>query len=119
MNNQLGEGAIAGDAVWDPQGCFRVRLGPLKLVQFLAFLPDGQAIQELRDLVRFYVGTVLEFDFQFVLKAGEVPWSRLGDESPAGPRLGWCSWLKTGEFEMDATEAVFSPSAKEEVHARQ
>jgi type VI secretion system protein ImpH len=105
--NQLGEGAIAGDAVWDSQARFRVRLGPLKLVTFLAFLPDGRAVEELRDLVKFYVGPVLQFDLQLVLKAEEVPWSRLGDESPAGPRIGWCGWLKTGEFARDANEAVF------------
>jgi type VI secretion system protein ImpH len=108
LNNQLGKGAIAGDAVWDPQARFRVRLGPLKLVKFLAFLPDGRAVQELQDLIRFYVGPVLQFDVQLVLKADEVPWSRLGDESAAGPRLGWCGWLKTGEFAQDAGDAVFA-----------
>jgi type VI secretion system protein ImpH len=106
--NQLGDGAVAGDAIWDPQGRFRIRLGPLKLVTFLAFLPDGRAVEVLRDLVRFYVGPVLQFDLQLVLKAQEVPWSRLGDESPAGPRIGWCSWLKTEEFTWDAGDPVFA-----------
>jgi type VI secretion system protein ImpH len=72
----------------------------------LAFLPESRAVRELRDLVRFCVGPVMQFDVQLVLKAEEVPWSRLGDESPAGPRLGWCAWLKTGEFEHDASDAV-------------
>ncbi len=107
MNNQLGEGAIAGDAVWDPQARFRVRLGPLNLVRFLAFMPEGQAVRELQDLIRFYVGSVLQFDLQLVLKADEVPWCRLGDESAAGPRLGWSGWLKTGEFSEDAGDAMF------------
>jgi type VI secretion system protein ImpH len=106
LNNQLGEGAIAGDAVWDPQARFRVRLGPLKLVTFLVFLPDSRAIKELCDLVRFYVGPVMQFDVQLILKADEVPWSRLGDETLAGPRLGWCGWLKIGEFAQDAADAV-------------
>jgi type VI secretion system protein ImpH len=107
LSNQLGEGAIAGDAVWDPQACFRVRLGPLRLVKYLAFLPDSKAVKELGDLVRFHVGPVLQFDVQLVLKADEVPWSRLGDESPAGPRLGWCGWLKTGELAQDTSDMVF------------
>jgi len=107
-NNQLGEGALAGDAVWDPQARFRVRLGPLSLVDFLSFLPDGQAIEELRDLLRFYVGPVLQFEIQLILRASEVPWSRLGDETPAGPRLGWFGWVKTGEFSEDAADAVFA-----------
>jgi type VI secretion system protein ImpH len=107
LRNQLGEGAIAGDAVWDPQSRFRVRLGPLRLITFLAFLPDGHATEELRDLVSFYIGTVLQFDLQLVLMAEEVPWSRLGDESAAGPRIGWCCWLKTEEFANDTGDAVF------------
>lgn len=108
LNNQLGGGAIAGDAVWDPQARFRVKLGPLPLAMFLAFLPDGRAIEELRDLVRFYAGPVMQFDLQLILKAEEVPYSRLGDESSAGPRLGWCGWAKTAEFERDAGDAVFN-----------
>ncbi|HEY1755879.1 MAG TPA: type VI secretion system baseplate subunit TssG [Bryobacteraceae bacterium] len=107
LKNRLGEGALAGDAVWDQQARFRIRLGPLKLVEFLAFLPDGDAIGELQDLVRFYVGPVLRFDVQLVLKADEVPFSQLGDESRAGPRLGWCGWAKTEEFQNDAGDAVF------------
>jgi len=106
LSNQLDGGAIAGDAVWDPQARFRVRLGPLTLDRFLAFLPDGQAVTELRDLVRFYVGPVLQFDMQLVLKAEEVPWCRLGDEGPGGPLLGWCGWLKTEEFVHDAGDVV-------------
>ncbi len=107
LNNQLGEGAIAGDAVWDPQARFRVRLGPLKLVKFLSFFPDSRAVRELRDLIRFYVGSVMQFDVQLILKADEVPWCRLGDESPAGPKLGWCGWLKTGEFADSARDGIF------------
>jgi type VI secretion system protein ImpH len=107
MSNQLGKGAIAGDAVWDPQARFRVRLGPLTLARFLAFLPDGDAVKELLDLVRFYVGPILQFDLLLVLKAEEVPFCGLGDESPEGPRLGWCGWLKTEKFEEDAGDAAF------------
>jgi len=71
-------------------------------------LPDGNAIREFQALVRFYVGQILQFDLQLILKADEVPWCALGDESPAGPRLGWCGWLKTEEFTTDAWDAVFA-----------
>jgi type VI secretion system protein ImpH len=110
LSNELGQGAIAGDAVWDPQASFRVRLGPLPLTRFLSFLPGAKAVNELQDLARFYVGPILQFDLQLVLKAPEVPWCRLGDESPAGPRLGWCGWLKTEGFSKDAGDAVFTMS---------
>lgn len=108
LRNGLGAGAIAGDAVWDPQARFRIRLGPLRLAQFAAFLPDGDAIEKLRDLVRFYVGPILQFEVQLLLAAEEVPWSCPGDETAAGPRLGWCGWLKTEPFRNHADDAVFS-----------
>jgi len=110
LSNELGQSAIAGDAVWDPQAGFRVRLGPLPLTRFVSFLPESKAVSELYDLVRFYVGPILQFDLQLVLRAHDVPWCRLGDETPAGPRLGWCGWLKTEVFEQDADDAVFALS---------
>lgn len=108
LSNELGRGAIAGDAVWDQQAGFRVKLGPLPLKRFLSFLPGSKAVAELNDLVRFYVGPILQFDLQLVLRAHEVPWCRLGDQSPSGPRLGWCGWLKTEVFSEDADDAVFA-----------
>lgn len=117
MSSRLGQGATAGDAIWDPQARFRVRLGPLTLAEFLAFLPGTEASAELRDLVRFYIGPVLQFDLQLVLNAEEVPWCRLGDEGPVEPELagrlqrqaqpGLCGWLKTSEFNDNAADAVF------------
>ena len=106
--NELGDGAITGDAVWDPHARFRVRLGPLALHRFLEFLPDGSAVSELVDLVRLIVGEVLQFEWQPVLDAEEVPWCRLGDESESGPRVGLCAWLKAEEFSYHATDAVFA-----------
>jgi type VI secretion system protein ImpH len=111
IRNELGNGAIAGDSVWDPQAGFRVRLGPLPLARFLAFLPGKEAACELIDLVRLFVGDVPAFAWQVVLRAAEVPWCRLGDDSAAGPRLGWCAWLKTEEFCVNPDDAVFAEAA--------
>jgi type VI secretion system protein ImpH len=108
VRNQLGVGAVAGDAVWDPQARFSIELGPLGLSGFLSFLPGERAARELVELTRFFTGEVLQFDWQPLLRAAEVPWCCLGDEGPAGPRLGWCAWLKTEEFERDAADAVFA-----------
>src|SRR5260370_26172510 len=41
--NQLGEGAFLGEQVWNQQGRFRIRVGPVGLNRFLDFLPDWRA----------------------------------------------------------------------------
>ena len=119
LNNCLGLGAIAGDMIWDPQGRFRVQLGPLKLDQFAAFLPGQEATTKLHDLVRFYVGPVLDFEIQLILQANDevdqagktlsqgVPWPVLGGDSEVALRLGWSAWLKTEPFEQPARDALF------------
>ncbi len=105
--NQLGEGSFLGDEVWNQQGRFRVRVGPLGLDRFLEFLPDGRAMAKLVELTRYLVGQATAFDVQVFLRAGEVPYCRLDDEDPDAPRLGWIGWLKTSEFVTDADDAVF------------
>jgi type VI secretion system protein ImpH len=115
LNNCLGLGAIAGDMIWDPQGRFRVQLGPLKLDEFAAFLPGREATDKLHDLVRFYVGPVLDFEVQLIIQANEevdeVPWPILGGDSEVAPRLGWSAWLKTVPFVQPAGDPLF-PSCK-------
>lgn len=106
--NQLGEGSFLGDEVWNQQGRFRVRVGPLGLERFLEFLPDGRAMARLVELTRYLVGQATAFDVQVFLRAAEVPYCRLDDEGADAPRLGWMGWLKTGEFAADADDAVFA-----------
>lgn len=97
-------GAVLGARVWDQESGFELRLGPLHLHQFLAFLPIGRAFGALVDLVRFYAGTELDFTVRLQIRAGEVPPCRLG----WGPRLGWSSWLKTDYFAADDSQVVVS-----------
>jgi len=108
VHNQLGFGAIAGDAVWNQQALFRVRVGPVGLARFIDFLPGGKSFEEIVDLTRYFTGDSLESELQVILAASEVPPCRLTDETPDAPRLGWMGWLKTDEFQEDATDAVFA-----------
>ncbi|HZF13138.1 MAG TPA: type VI secretion system baseplate subunit TssG [Thermoanaerobaculia bacterium] len=94
--------AVLGGRIWDQESGFELRLGPLHLHQFLAFLPIGRAFGALVDLVRFYAGNDLDFTVRLTLRAGEVPPCRLG----WGPRLGWSSWLKTQHFEKDDSQVA-------------
>ena len=106
-NNTLGLNAVAGGRVWDQQAEFVVRVGPLTHSEFSQFLPLSQAFQQLVGLVRFYAGQEFDFDVQLILRAAEVPGCRLGATGEFAPRLGWSTWLKTGEFAHDAADAVF------------
>jgi type VI secretion system protein ImpH len=106
--NQLGEGAFLGEQVWNQQGRFRIRVGPLALDRFVDFLPDGSAMVKLVEWTRYLAGQAMAFDVQLFLRAGDVPYCRLNDEGIDAPRLGEMAWLKTREFLTDAGDAVFT-----------
>lgn len=101
----IGCGAVLGARVWDQQGRFEVRVGPLNLGQFLDFLPIGRGYKSLVQLIRYYAGDEHDFDVRLTLKAAEAPPCRLG----AGPRLGWSSWLRTKPFEGDDSQVRLRP----------
>ncbi|MDQ3907631.1 MAG: type VI secretion system baseplate subunit TssG [Acidobacteriota bacterium] len=107
-NSELGYGTIAGSRVWDAQSKFRVRFGPLALKEFTALLPTGRNYQPAVRLAGFVASAELDFDFQLVLNADEVPECRLGAESPARPMLGWTTWLKTRPFAHDDSQVVLA-----------
>jgi len=106
--NQLGEGAFLGEQVWNQQGRFRIRVGPLGPERFLDFLPDGSAMPKLVQFTRYLTGQAMAFEVQLFLRAGEVPYCRLDDEGADAPRLGEMAWLKTREFLSDAGDTVFA-----------
>jgi len=87
----LGSGAVLGGRVWDQAAGFELTLGPLRLGQFLDFLPIGRGFRSLVQLMRFTVGDGLDFSVRLALASAEVPPCRLG----CGPRLGWSAWLTT------------------------
>jgi len=114
-NDRLGADAIVGERVWDRQGQFRVRVGPLAYDRFVEFLPDRAPIAGrkasflMAHLVRLYVGPDLDFDVQLILGAAEVPECRLdgGDGyGDVGPRLGWNTWLRSLPRDGDAEDVV-------------
>jgi type VI secretion system protein ImpH len=106
-NNVLGLNAVAGSRVWDQQAKFTLRLGPLTHPEFCQFLPDREVFRQLVGITRFYAGQEFDFDVRLILRAAEVPGCRLGETGASAPRLGWSTWLKTGEFAHDAEDAVF------------
>lgn len=105
-NQRLGAGAVVGTRIWDQQGAFAVRLGPLTQNEFRDFLPNGTGYRPLCELTRFYAGPEFELGFQLTLKATEVPQSWLGHAV-----LGWTSWLKTRPFPHDDSQVRLRSSS--------
>ncbi len=101
----LGATTLVGARFWDCQLNFRIRLGPMSLVDYERLLPSGDAFKKLKAWVLNYCGEHFFWDAQFVLRAGEVPQVSLGS---AG-RLGWTTWLKSQPFTRDAEDLVLNP----------
>jgi len=76
------------------------------LEQYRDFLPDGSAYAPLRALVRFFAGNELDFEVQLVLRKEETPSCELGQEGPAGPRLGWLTWAKTAAMAKNPDDSI-------------
>jgi type VI secretion system protein ImpH len=106
-SEQLGWGAVAGDAVWDPQARVRLRLGPLTRRQYDEFLPNGRAFEPLQTLTRFFSGDQLDFEVQLQLARDEVPACTLGADGPGSP-LGWCTWMRSQAFARDPDDTILT-----------
>jgi len=103
----LGSGAVLGSRVWDRQSKFRIRLGPLTLLQYESFLPGGSHLRKLVDWVRLYLCFELDWDVRLLLKRNEVPRLTLG----GGRRLGWTTWLGSRPSATDADELCIDAEA--------
>jgi type VI secretion system protein ImpH len=104
---RLGRNTVVGSRVFEVQGRFRVRLGPLSFNEFRQFLPIGEKYRQLAHFVRLYVGATFDFDVQPVLKGEETPWCQLGANGAQAPRLGWNTWLRNREFTQPVDDAIF------------
>lgn len=93
VHAQLGQSAMLGRRVWDYQSCVKIQLGPLNLAQYRRFLPGEPDHQQLRSLVRFYLGVECDVAFELILAADQIPAPRLGTQT-GNVQLGWLGWLK-------------------------
>jgi type VI secretion system protein ImpH len=94
-NGQLCMNAVCGSYAWENQTKFRVNLGSMGYNHFVRFLPTGDMLCPIFSLIRYMVGIEYEFEIRLFLKREEVPLCTLGMETPASPRLGWSTWVKT------------------------
>ncbi len=106
-NRALGRNVVVGQRVWSVENRFRIRLGPLGYGQFRRFMPTGDALVPICQMIRSYVGPEFDFDIQPVLKAAETPRARLGGRRDDGSFLGWNAWVQSRLRTRDACEAIF------------
>ena len=60
--------------------------------------PDGQPLEQLRALVRQYVGFEFAWDLRLILKRDDVPsWTLAAGRDPRIGRLGRTAWLQGGD----------------------
>ena len=97
---RLGRNMVLGLRRFERGHRFRLWLGPMDLARFQALLPNGPALKLLRALVRLAAGPELDWDARLVLEHKEVPAASLDGCT----RLGWTSWLATGQRAHDADD---------------
>jgi type VI secretion system protein ImpH len=93
-------GAVVGKRVWDCQGKFRIRLGPMSYEDYQRFLPVTRTARRLEAWIRNYVGDEFAWEAQVILRRDEVPPVRLG----GGAALGWTTWSYSGSAEEDRAD---------------
>jgi type VI secretion system protein ImpH len=106
VNNQVRRNLIVGSRVWDEQGKFRVRVGPLTYERYTEFLPGRPAFRSLVKVARLYIGPEYAFDVQLVLRKEDVPLCRLGADA-ARPQLRRTSWLMSRPASHDVDNMIF------------
>jgi type VI secretion system protein ImpH len=103
---RLGEECFLGEQVDDRMGKFGIRIGPLKADRFQRLLPGGKECERLAFLTKFYVIDRLEYDVELTLAEREAQGVCLG--RPAWSRLGWDTWIFSGD-DLGEVTVRFSP----------
>ena len=102
--SQLGVNTVLGSRIFDVQGAFRVRLGPLDYSEFADLLPGSPLMRQVADLTRLYVGPSLAFDIQLSIRREAVPQCRFDRKNP--PLLGLNSWLFASRRALDPADVI-------------
>ena len=107
LGTQSGGAIVLGSHVYDPQGAFRIHMGPMTYDQFVRFVPGSPSERRLRAWIRMYLGEEFHWEAHITLKASEVPRTSLQRtrvDGVVGSRLGWTSWLITRPQTSDRSD---------------
>ena len=101
----LGLNTLLGTKVWQAQQRFRIVIGPLDLADYRRMLPGGESLERLKAVVRNYLGEVLEWELQLILREAQIPRPRLDGNT----QLGWTSWLNKAPLGRDGDDLHLHP----------
>jgi type VI secretion system protein ImpH len=105
---RLGIGATLGRMTWQRQSRFEIALGPLRLADFVSFLPGARGLDQLKALVRLFTNEEWYWHVRLLLEAEEIPAMRLGHSG----WLGWTTWLGSrAEVARDSVIEGSEPTA--------
>ena len=105
-NSELGRTVVAGSSVFVSQSKFRVRLGPLRLAQFVSFLPVGPALDALHRSHEVPRRPRVRLRHPARPPEGGRPPCSLDSKSALPPMLGWTTWVTSETPRKDADEVV-------------
>jgi len=89
--HELGREVVLGRRAYDRAGSFEIRVGPVSRRAYERFLPGGDLVAILHQIVSLFARDPLGYRVMVELAEGEAPNLRLA--SSGGNRLGRDSWL--------------------------
>jgi len=104
---EIGGSATIGERIYDRSSKFRVRLGPMSFDQYLALLPGGEDVRDLKALIRLGAPDHLEYDVQLQVPSGRLPETQLGT---SGVQLGFTTSAGEPEEDVFSRVVVYSRS---------
>lgn len=89
-NARLGQDCTIGDRIFDRSCTFTVSLGPLGLKAFLSFLPNGERMPEMDEIVDLFNNDSFDYYGELWLRQEEIPELKLSSPTAL---LGWTTWV--------------------------
>lgn len=92
QNAQLGRSVVFGRKGWFAQSKIRIHIGPLNRKQLHSFAPNTRTLRTLNQMVRFYLGPEVDYDFVIEVDRKDLPEHTVLTKS-IPTMMGWNTWL--------------------------
>lgn len=92
INNVLGVNSLLGTRCWNAQNRFEIEIIDIEYSQFMTFSPGSEKLNALYQLIKFKVGTELDFDLTLKVNKHKLRPAKCSSRAPS--QLGWNSRLK-------------------------